>query len=1140
VTPAFPVSLSTRVHRIVVEFEDALRRGEAPDIAVFAQQAPEHTLAVLAELALSDLEMRFRRGEEVRVESYLGRFPNLAQDRSAALLLISREYELRHTREPGLGWEEYACRFPQWADHLPPWWDRTPPDPPAPAAPAVSPPTLSRYEILGELGRGGMGVAYKARDLELKRLVALKMILRGALADAEEVGRFQAEARAAARLQHPHIVQIYDVGEADGRPYFSMELIEGGSLSVRLRGGPLEARQAADLVETLAQAMAAAHDQRVIHRDLKPANVLLTADGTPKITDFGLAKRLDEDLGRTRSGAVLGTPSYMAPEQARGDVRTVGPPADVYALGAVLYECLTGRPPFRAATVMDTLMQVMAEEPVAPRRLNSKVPRDLETICLKCLEKDPKKRYASARDLAEDLRRLLRHEPIRARPASPWARAWKWTRRHPALASLFGVGTAAVATVIAILALSNVAIRQEQKKTERANERAQVRLEKALEAIKVTLLQLGQEHLADVPQMEQPRRVVLEKARQLYEELLQEDGEDRKTRELAATAAELVGDVRKMLGKNAAAEEAYADAAARFAGLAADAPQERTWEARLARVANKQGLLLGQLGKTPEAERLFRQDLARVERLRGPAPADRDLLDLHVSVLNNLADVLGQRAAWAEAEKTYRQALPLAKTLATTPGAGADEQVALVRLQSNLAILLIRAGKHAEGETLLRQALPEQEKLVGAFPKRQSLKEMHVALLSNLGGLLSLSNRAPEATRRYRSALEIMQKLKADFPSTTRYRVGEAKLQYDLGGALLAAGLPGEATKYQEQAAQALQQLVDQFPEVPEYKETLARTNLEQGLVFSRQKNYPKAASCYRRSIELFEALPAGWATKADTRWRLGRAHYCLGVNLESTGKLTDAETAYARSVAVLEKLEGTALAKTPQFLQDLGHALFNLGLCRAQAKKADEAEALFRRAEPQLTTLANRFPNPLTHHEAGMASQKVGEVLLLRGDPAAARPYLERGFRHAQAARKAAPLSKEYADALLRFGGGLADVDRQLGDHAALARHVNELVRVAPAHKDTSFDAAAELARAISLAEKDAKLADAERASLAASYGRRAMEYLQQAVAQGYQNLDALEKDARLGPLRTREDFQALLQKVREAKQPSPARSPP
>jgi serine/threonine protein kinase len=335
-------------------------------------------------------------------------------------------------------------------------------------------PQVPGYEILAELGRGGMGVVYQARQIALKRVVALKMILAGKHASPAELARFRAEAEAVAQFQHPHIVQIHEGGEHHGLPYFSLEFVDGGNLTQKLAGTPLPVRQAAELMEMLARAMHYAHQRGIVHRDLKPANVLLTADGTPKVTDFGLAKRLVGDAGQTTSGAILGTPSYMAPEQAAGKTKEVGPPADVYALGAILYEVLTGRPPFRAATPLDTLLQVVSDEPVPPSRLQSKVPRELETICLKCLQKEPRKRYASAEALAEDLRRFLNGEPIWSRPVGAWERGWRWCQREPVVAGL--LGAVAAALVLGMGATSFFALRAQKRQTEAEEQRDRAEL----------------------------------------------------------------------------------------------------------------------------------------------------------------------------------------------------------------------------------------------------------------------------------------------------------------------------------------------------------------------------------------------------------------------------------------------------------------------------------------------------------------------------------------------------------------------------------------------------------------------------------------------------------------------------------------
>src|SRR5579884_1239755 len=299
---------------------------------------------------------------------------------------------------------------------------------------------IGDYEIVEELGRGGMGVVYRARHRTLGHEVALKMVLSGGHARAADLARFRLEAAAVARLHHPGIVHIHEFGTHQGNPFFSLELVGGGSLKDWLREGPLPPTAVGALVEKLARAVQHAHERGIVHRDLKPANVLLTPQGEPKIADFGLAKQMAVDAGLSQTGNVLGTPSYMAPEQASGQVRAVGPATDVYALGAILYECLTGRPPFLGTAPQQTIQHVPTREPVPPRHLTPGLARDLETICLRCLEKEPARRYQSAADLAADLGRFLRGEPVVARPVGMLRRTWKWVRRRPAPALAIALG----------------------------------------------------------------------------------------------------------------------------------------------------------------------------------------------------------------------------------------------------------------------------------------------------------------------------------------------------------------------------------------------------------------------------------------------------------------------------------------------------------------------------------------------------------------------------------------------------------------------------------------------------------------------------------------------------------------------------
>jgi tRNA A-37 threonylcarbamoyl transferase component Bud32 len=393
-----------------------------PRIEDYLRELPEpHRPAALPILLALELRWRQHRGEEPSTTEYQMLFP----EASALIDAVFADMGIleRTLTEPAVPVEQ---RTGAW---LPP---NAPPSPASDRCPtavrtrskqqsntpdaarsgaasgAEPLPQVPGYEVIAPLGQGGMGVVYKARDVQLNRFVALKMIRhdRDLGLDSTRKEYFLAEARAVAQFQHPNLVQIYEIGELDGQPYFSLEFLDGGNLSQKLGGTPQPADEAAELVETLARAVDYAHQKGIIHRDLKPANILLTSDGTPKVADFGLAKQMDQQAGPDEEGGILGTPSYMAPEQARGDSSQVGPLSDIYSLGAILYEMLTGRPPFKAADKWRTIQQVRHQELVPPRLLVPQVPHDLQLICVRCLDKDPARRFATARDLADELRRF--------------------------------------------------------------------------------------------------------------------------------------------------------------------------------------------------------------------------------------------------------------------------------------------------------------------------------------------------------------------------------------------------------------------------------------------------------------------------------------------------------------------------------------------------------------------------------------------------------------------------------------------------------------------------------------------------------------------------------------------------------------
>ena len=436
-------------HASRLEFEEAWIHGRPRPIDEFLP-APEKPgyIETLEELVLIELEFGWKRcrnrhdetqaAERFVLEKYQKRFPRLRTP-DITRRLLAQEYQMRHRFGDRPSVDLYQERFPEIAE--PQSLDS------ALESSLASFPRIPGYEISAVLGRGGMGVVYLARQDELNRFVALKTLLLDSNVDGSHAERFRAEAETVGQLQHPNIIQVYEIGSHNGQPFFSLELVDGGSLTERT-STPQGSRSSAKLVSVLASAIHDVHLKGIIHRDLKPSNILVTDDGTPKITDFGLAKWLEADSSFTKTGELMGTPSYMAPEQARGEVDRIGPSTDVFALGAILYELLTGRPPFRGETSWDTISQVLDQDPVPPRALQPRVEQDLETICLKCLHKAPGSRYTSALELADDLNRYIRREPIKAKRTGWAGRASRWCDRNRALAASLIVSTTAIIALV--------------------------------------------------------------------------------------------------------------------------------------------------------------------------------------------------------------------------------------------------------------------------------------------------------------------------------------------------------------------------------------------------------------------------------------------------------------------------------------------------------------------------------------------------------------------------------------------------------------------------------------------------------------------------------------------------------------------
>lgn len=666
--------------------------------------------------------------------------------------------------------------------------DQLPPSPTLPAS-LMSLRHFGDYELIEEIARGGMGVVYRARQKNLGREVAIKLLLHGTLASEQDVDRFRAEAAAAASLKHPGIVSIHEVGECEGQHYFSMDLIAGRDLAAITRDGPLPARQAAEVVAPVADAVQHAHDQGVLHRDLKPSNVLMDMEGRPHVTDFGLARRFEDAVSLTQTGSVLGTPGYMAPEQAAGKASRIDARCDVYGLGAVLYHVLTGRAPFTGESATDILGQVVGQEPIAPALLNPSIPHDLETICLKCLSKEPGQRYADAKGVADDLGRFLRHEPILARPIGSLGRLTRWARRKPVVASL---GAAVLLLLLAgaigsILFVYNI----EQARRSEAAQRVRAE-ERQREGEQLINFMLG-----DLADRLQPvgRLDVLESTISQVDQFYSKMTSDQMTPESRHSQAKALyqfADIRAAQGRLAESVTNYDRAIEQYTRLLAAYPTNLEWQFELTRTWNDLGISYAREDENTDAVDAFTKALNLRERLIQIQPTNTWWLGAYGVTACNLGqacrhlDRLDQASNYLHmAESVFRQwmAADPSSTLARSRLAtalGAVGQLANTQGQFD------EAGRaYANNLQLARQALRDDPQ------SGERLSDLMLAL-SYVGEVQTRqSNHMAAAT--LAEAVSLGGQLTARDPSNREWQMFLTTILVDQGAALWSAQRPQEA-----------------------------------------------------------------------------------------------------------------------------------------------------------------------------------------------------------------------------------------------------------------------------------------------------------------------------------------------------------
>jgi tetratricopeptide (TPR) repeat protein len=837
--------------------------SSATDVRELLRQAPDMDPARVVELLQLDQVRRWRQGQRIPAEAYLQLFAPPAANADAAFDLVYGEYLLRKELGETPSAEEYRWRFPQYAQQLerqlaleatlgedgltdpdatrdlvaasPIDGDSTLSVPGHPAAP-ITPylPTVPGYVILEEVGRGGMGVVYKARQTALGRVVALKIIRAGAGADATELARFLQEARAAARFQHAHIVQVYEVGTHADQPYIALEFVDGGNLADYVGGRPVPPRQAADLLAILADTMHAAHQQGIVHRDLKPANILLKKNEpgrrkedsdlssfTPKVADFGLAKQLPGHAERkpqestlTHSGMVLGTPQFMAPEQASGRTREVGPLSDVYSLGAILYVTLTGRPPYLGAE-LDVLLQVLQGEPVPPTRLNAGVPRELETVCLKCLAKDPRRRYAGAGDLADDLRRYLRGEPVLARPIGISERAWKWAKRRPAVATLLGVSALALVVLLIGGLYTNARLRSLLDEAQAAGGRADANAKTAdaqralaLEALQKLVFEV-QEQLRDTPATRAMRERLLNTAVSGLRQLA--NSTEASAPEVSRAAAhQQLGILFAQVGRSADAQRQFEFARDISAAVLDAEPQNRQARSNLCQAYFELGQLDMNRDKVASARDLLRQAVGFAEAWQSAEPADAT----GRQILADGYDRLAHAQLW----------------LRDVDGASAT---------------LDKARRHIEAWK-------------SAAPEDRSAKYFLSSVYDKLGTLKEQSGDRAGQRDYYLKEMAITRELLASEPGSRKLQRELFVVLNNLGAIALDDGKPSEAKAYIEQSVAIIRELALADPEGLGPQLDLLNSLYNCGLLEQRAEHHAAALTWYQQALDLTERLERG------------------------------------------------------------------------------------------------------------------------------------------------------------------------------------------------------------------------------------------------------------------------------------------
>lgn len=865
-------SVAGRLHRLCDQFERDWKNGEPPTIETMLQRASvEDREWLLRELLFVELAYRRQMGQTPTIEPYLDRFSQFRKAVHDVFEHIGNESRVGALHSTVVRGEStiVAPRPVAMDDQLP--------------------RKLGDYILLEELGSGGMGTVYRAREPKVDRLVALKLIradrLSAVSAAARQMffDRFAAEVQAAAKVQHAHIATVYSVGEADGMPYFAMRLVEGKSLQQMLAVTPLEGRRAAAYLEPVARAVHQAHLHGILHRDLTPRNILVeSASDRAIVVDFGLAKLMSANRGLTEMGEVFGSPPYMSPEQTRS-AADVTSAADVYSLGATLYHMLTGRPPFQAATIVETIRQINDVEPVRPRELNPVIDRDLETICLKCLEKESASRYERAEQLADELKRFLNNEPIHARPLGPVGRFVRWRRRNPVIANLTALTATLLVSIAVLTALAQIREARMRRVAEQNERRAEENLGIARDAAYTFLDKWSEDPRLKAHGLESLRRELLEASRRFYDVFASQQGNDEQLLAERARAYALLAKVTAELGETNTAIDYYQSSIRILDGLHGRQGHVAR-EALAVHCFNELGTIYRDTQSSARALASHRRALQISEALCASHPDRPEALSALADSHHRMAIVYRDTGDFDLSESGWKLAIEFAGRLTCKSGDTPQQQNLLAKYHNNLALLYEACERSVEAEQEYAAAREIWAGLTEAYVGQPEYQRALALCHNNVGVLLQRLQRLPDAETAHLAALTLRERLARGHPEVPAYRGDLAITHNNLGSLYQDKGQTADAARHYEAAVDICESLAAAFPHVAEFNSNLAAShNNLASLQLAGGANEPARAS-FEAARDIFRTLAskhpeivAYQAHLAGVLENLGRLHLKQG-----------------------------------------------------------------------------------------------------------------------------------------------------------------------------------------------------------------------------------------------------------------------